>query len=648
MIEKLGKYSFLTPRRKTMFIIGLTVAGLIVILYATSEIILMGGFAKVEEERTSRNADRALGAIADDISDLNGDVGDWAGWDETYRFIQDGDLSYVERNIPDTTFSELRLNLMLFMNSSGGIVFGRGFDLMNGTVIPVPESIIDHLSLDSVLLQHHDTESSVTGILLLPEGPMLIASRPITDNERVSPIRGSLIWGRYLDSSEIERIAGITRLSLTVFRFDDPMPPPEFIEARNSLSEKKPIFIRAGEPGIHTISGYSMLKDVYENPALMLRVDSDRAIYEQGQTTVNYFLISFLLLGLFFGGVTLSLFDKIGISTLARRESEERYHAVVEHASEGILLADSDTKQFMEANAALQAMLGYTSSEISMLTLYDVVPDDREMVDNFVQDIIREKNKFLGEQRYKRKEGSVVDVEVSANLISYGGKKVLCFVVHDITERKRAEEQIRISLEEKEVLLREIYHRVKNNMQIISSLLKLQSGYVKEEKYREMFKESQDRIMSMSLVHEKLYRSKDLARIDFKNYIMDLTRGLLQSYGDSAGSIKLNINVENILLGIDSAIPCGLIINELVTNSLKHAFPQGRKGEIKISLISTGENMIELTVSDNGVGFPKDLDFRRVNTLGLHLVTILAENQLHGEIILDQSSGTEFRLNLKR
>ncbi len=213
-------------------------------------------------------------------------------------------------------------------------------------------------------------------------------------------------------------------------------------------------------------------------------------------------------------------------------------------------------------------------------------------------------------------------------------------------QRERAEKALYESLAEKEVLLREIYHRVKNNMQIISSLLKLQSGYVKEEKYREMFKESQNRIMSMSLVHEILYRSKDLAQIDFNNYIRELTKGLLQSYG--TGSIKLRINVENISLGIDYAIPCGLIINELVTNSLKHAFPQGREGEIKISLISTGENIIELTVSDNGVGFPKDLDFRKANTLGLRLVTILAENQLHGETILDLSSGTEFKIKFKK
>jgi len=219
--------------------------------------------------------------------------------------------------------------------------------------------------------------------------------------------------------------------------------------------------------------------------------------------------------------------------------------------------------------------------------------------------------------------------------------------VHDITERKVAEDQIRRSLEEKDVLLREIYHRVKNNMQIISSMLKLQSRHMEDEKYIDIFKETQNRVMSMSLVHEKLYKSKDLVKIDSRNYIKDLVKGLLQSYNINGVSVAANINNENIQFGIDLAIPCGLIINELVTNSLKHAFPDGREGEIRISLCLTDENMIELSVSDNGVGIPEDVDFRTTKTLGLHLVTILAQDQLSGEINLNRNNGTEFKIKFK-
>ncbi|MCX9012702.1 MAG: response regulator [Candidatus Methanoperedens sp.] len=217
----------------------------------------------------------------------------------------------------------------------------------------------------------------------------------------------------------------------------------------------------------------------------------------------------------------------------------------------------------------------------------------------------------------------------------------------EITERRRAEDQIRQSLKEKEVLLREIHHRVKNNMQIISSLLRLQSEYIREEKYLDMFKDCQNRIISMSLVHEKLYHSRDLAKIDFKYYITDMVNGLFRSYGFGKDRIKLELNVEDVPLNIDSAIPCGLIINELITNSLKHAFPGGRSGEIKIVLRKTDGNTLELLASDNGVGIPEDIDIKKTESLGLHLVTLLVNRQLEGEINLDRSKGTEFQIKFR-
>jgi two-component sensor histidine kinase len=151
----------------------------------------------------------------------------------------------------------------------------------------------------------------------------------------------------------------------------------------------------------------------------------------------------------------------------------------------------------------------------------------------------------------------------------------------------------------------------------------------------------------MSLVHEKLYQSNNFTRIDFEEYIRELTNGLFRSYGVDKDKISLTIDIENISFLINSAIPCGLIINELVTNSLKHAFPDGMKGEIKIILHSADENMIELVVSDNGIGIHEDIDFKTTKSLGLHLVTILAENQLHGDINLDRSKGTKFKIKFK-
>jgi len=214
-----------------------------------------------------------------------------------------------------------------------------------------------------------------------------------------------------------------------------------------------------------------------------------------------------------------------------------------------------------------------------------------------------------------RKDGSEFPLEISTAAWKTEDEMFYSVIIRDITERKSVEKQIEASLKEKEMLLREIHHRVKNNMQVISSLLWLQSGYIKDKKYLEMFRDSQNRITTMSLVHEKLYMSKDLAKIEFKEYIRDLANGLFESHGVKAETIELKINVENVLLGIDHAIPCGLIINELITNSLKYAFSDRRKGEINVSLHINDENIVELIVSDNGMGIPCEVDFRKTESL---------------------------------
>lgn len=248
-----------------------------------------------------------------------------------------------------------------------------------------------------------------------------------------------------------------------------------------------------------------------------------------------------------------------------------------------------------------------------------------------------------------------------------GRPKMVVEFLRDITERKQAEQTLRIAYDqaiiyakqlkeeieerrrtekEKEVLLREVHHRVKNNMQVISSLLKLQSRDIEDKRAVEMLNESQDRIKSMALVHEKLYESKDLANIDFDEYIEHLVQTLFRSYGVNREKIRLKLNIERVMLKIDKAIPCGLIVNELVLNSLKHAFADGDTGEIEVSLVLINENETELAVSDNGIGIPEELDFRSTASLGLKLVNILTD-QIDGKLDLDRSKGTKFQIRFK-
>lgn len=220
-------------------------------------------------------------------------------------------------------------------------------------------------------------------------------------------------------------------------------------------------------------------------------------------------------------------------------------------------------------------------------------------------------------------------------------------IATDITDRKMVEHHLKSSLDEKELLLREIHHRVKNNMQVISSLLSLQANQIEDKLYVDKFNDSKNRIKSMALVHEKLYQSKDMANIDFNDYITSLAKSLFQFHEFSEGKITLKINAEKILLGIDTAMPCGLIINELLSNCLKHAFPEGRKGNITITLSKTEneENPeYNIIVSDDGIGIPENFDIRKTSSLGMELIFTLVEHQLQGTLELDRTNGTEFRI----
>ncbi len=213
----------------------------------------------------------------------------------------------------------------------------------------------------------------------------------------------------------------------------------------------------------------------------------------------------------------------------------------------------------------------------------------------------------------------------------------------DITERKQTEARVEATLREKEVLLREIHHRVKNNLQIISSLLNLQAGFISDEQARKVYKESQDRVRSMALLHAILYQSRNLAAIDFAQYVRRLTLHLLHSYAAAARGIRVDIDVHPVQFGMETAIPCGLIINELVSNALQHAFPKDRGGEIRIELHPNPDSTYTLGVRDDGVGLPVSIDFRDPQSLGLQLVSTLS-NQLEGQMEMRRSDGTAFQL----
>ena len=327
------------------------------------------------------------------------------------------------------------------------------------------------------------------------------------------------------------------------------------------------------------------------------------------------------------------------------KESEERYRKLVEHSPDAIIVQAEG--KIIVVNVAGVRLLGATSEEeVLGKTLFDFVHPDSVALVKERQDLL-EKGVDLPfvEEKYIRLDGKIIDTEASTVGFSFYGKSALLTLARDITDRKQAEEQIKASLKEKEVLLKEIHHRVKNNLQIVSSLLYLQSRKTSDDQVLSVLRESQTRVRSMALIHEKLYQCDDLANINLADYIRSLTSYLLNSYGVATHMVKLSVNVESAPLGLDRAIPCGLIINELVSNALKYAFPQGRRGEILVGLLRDGVGKLILTVKDNGVGLPEDMDIDDTPSLGLQLVNTLVR-QLDGTIEVDRRGGTEFKMIL--
>ena len=807
-------------RKKTLIIICLTLIGMILLIYAASQMILTASYTGIENREVRSEINGSLSEINYDLSTLDSVTVDYAYWDDTYSFVKNGGLEgYVQSNFVDATMLNQKLNAIVIINASDQVLYARGYDLKRTEDAPVPEGILASLSAGSPLIRSSAT-GSLHGIIMLQGGPMLISAYPILKSDGEGASAGTLIMGRFLDDREVGVLRNMSGISIAVHPFSEAGMPPDFEPATGLAASGTDVVIAPVDAD--TVRGYTLIRDIYGNPALVIRVDEPRTVYQQSQNTLIYIITSLLISGLVFSIVTIFFLEKMVMSPVIRLnesvgrigldtdisarvsaggddevaqlavtinrtldaleasrqqmlDKEQRLRNLVENLSDMVWEMDVD-RRFTYVSPQSMEVVGYepgdllgknpftlmregdegrviqvireqiTRGEIPVLVEIEISRPDGRMTrleasgvpivgpDGKVagyrgiardigerkraEEALRESEERLrlcaatacfgtfdwdiasdmqvwspetyeiygvtqdtpltrdfmnsliypGDQQdaalaayldpagtgdytmeyriIRASNGTIRWVSVRARVF-YAGKGPerkavrILGAIQDITDRKRAEEEMAASLQEKEVLLKEIHHRVKNNLQIISSLLSLQSENINSENPASTFRESQDRIRSMALIHEKLYQSKDISRIDFDGYVRSLTSYLSHSYA-AGRNVSVAIDIEGVSLGIDTAIPCGLIINELVSNSLKYAFRDGRHGELRIGLVQNHDRYT-LTVSDNGVGFPPGLDFRNTPSLGLQLVNTLV-GQLEGTIELDSLHGTTFKI----
>jgi len=331
----------------------------------------------------------------------------------------------------------------------------------------------------------------------------------------------------------------------------------------------------------------------------------------------------------------------------ALRKSEERFRRVVEAAPNAMVMVNAAGLIEM-VNAQAERVFGYTRDEMLGQSVEILVPDRFRHAHpglraTFTAD---PRSRPMGAGRdlnARRKDGSEFPVEIGLNPIDTEDGPMVLSAIVDISDRKQKEERIRAALREKDILLGEIHHRVKNNLQIVDSLLDLQLSKLDDPIVAGMLRDSQSRIRSMVLIHQTLYQSNDFARVDFAAFLDSLVPTLVASYGLDSNRITLSLKVKEVQLPLNAAIPCGLIVNELVTNAFKHAFPGTRRGAIAIELADDGQGWIDLTASDDGIGLPSGLDLETTTSLGLQLVSLLTD-QLGGSIQIERGGPTRFHL----
>lgn len=388
-----------------------------------------------------RNVERARNILDVEIQQISTTAGDYAGWDDAYAFVQNRDPAFVTSNLDDAIYGKLRLNIFIFCDGSGTVIYGRAFDYRNNHPLPMPASLSMHLAPGSKLVSHPATESSVAGLLRLPEGLMLVVSRPVLTSKYEGPVRGALIAGRFLDHAEIARLSEETLLDLKVVDFAAIRGDNVLRGVLRQLPDTRTVHVQA--TSTDTIAGYSLLRDIYGADTALVQVSAPRQIVRQGRDSIHHFLMLFGATGAAFA-IALTLLNRnLAVSRQQRDQSEEQLRSFIELAVDGIFMGDSQ-RNFIGVNSRACELTGYPRAELMKKRMEDLFSKAELQRRPLRFDLLNDGRTITAERWLTRRDGSAVAVEMRSKRLPDGTHQAF---MQDVTERRRTEEALRQSEE---------------------------------------------------------------------------------------------------------------------------------------------------------------------------------------------------------
>jgi PAS domain S-box-containing protein len=673
----------MTIRIKGLLILGTTLITLYVAIFLFADRIIMSSFADFEEEVLIAEMTKTNEVISSELHALATKNLDWSQWDDTYLFIQGQYDAYLAENMDPAhlTLVNMDLNFMAFLDRAGEAREVFFADTDKGTLLEAQDGILGQVIRNSGLLVQGYPDRSFSGLVETTRGILFLSVQRIEDSGGTSPAMGSLLMGRWLDDvllARMSEVAGGPVMAVPVSDYPHEAASPAIDDGGLPAA---PLLVNSSAG---TAVAYKPLKDLAGRDIMVLKAEFTREITGRGKDTVNLFmtiisvvfLIIMILAGVIIDWGVLNrlehLFGQVArvaitgdhqsridiagndeIATLAISinhmletlfETDKVLDILVESAMLPMASFDDNGVVTSWNDAAVNAF-GWKPEEVigqpGRLGKSGGSCDLQQLIG-----IAREKHHMVTcEMEAVRKDSSTfASFIIAAPATGNGGGKMVA-VILDVSARTAEVKRIEADLAEKDIMLREVHHRIKNNLQTVSSLLELNALRMYGQEGAGMIRDSQRRIHAMALIHETLYLTESMAEIPLDTYMTSLLDGLTNALGLSERSVTMKYQVDEMTVSSDTAVPCGLIINELVSNSMKYAFEGVTGGVIEVK-IAAEDDGIMMRVADNGVGLPEELDIDTSDTLGLMLVRTLA-GQLNGTVQVSREGGTSIMIHCK-